>query len=271
MDLIRNARVENGKGSFADAIAPALAVVDRALPSAAGRRRADLLAHTGWAAFLRWRDGDRRLDPAQWYREALSVDPGNPYANAMLAHWILYQGDEMAEAVRLFGRAAAQATENTENTEKTKRADRSAAAGAVRDLQWAAYGNDRTPEAEVQLARLADGMRREGVKLTMRQAQTLWAPFSFALPPDRVKERTMLLEALPPDDYISTLTWAFDEYVGKDTARRTILRYYAALQQARAGRTDQALAELRTLDGELARSPGSLQDAVKATLRELRR
>src|SRR4051812_2152682 len=59
MEWIRNVRVENGSSSFAEAIKPALSVVDAALPSATGQRRADLLAHTGWATFLLWRDGDR--------------------------------------------------------------------------------------------------------------------------------------------------------------------------------------------------------------------
>jgi hypothetical protein len=255
MDWIRNVRVESGQGSFGDAIAPALAIVDRALPSAEGTRRADLLAHSGWAAFLRWRDGDRRLDPAQWYRESLAADPGNPYANAMLAHWTLFQGDDVSEAGNLFDRASAAGR----------------AGAAVRELEWAAWGNVRSPEAEIQLVRLADRMRREGVKLTMRQAQTLWAPFYFAMPSGREKEREVLLGAVAPDDYISTLAWAFDEYVGKDDARRITMRYYAALLHAKAGRRDQALANLKALDAELARDAGPLQDAVRAQLRQVQR
>ena len=52
MEWIRGVRVENGTSSFGEAIKPALNVVDAALPSATGSRRADLLAHTGWATFL---------------------------------------------------------------------------------------------------------------------------------------------------------------------------------------------------------------------------
>lgn len=255
MDWIRNVRLESGKGSFGDAIAPALAVVDRALPSAEGTRRADLLAHTGWAAFLRWRDGDRRLDPAQWYRDALAVEPGNPYANAMLAHWTLFQGDDISEAENLFDRASAAGR----------------AGAAVRELEWAAWSNVRSPEAEVQLVRLADRLRREGVKLTLRQAQTLWGPFYFAVPPEREQERQVLLGAVAPDDYLTTLAWAFDEYVGKDEARRITMRYYAALLHAKAGQRDQALAELKALEAGLARDAGPLQDAVRAQLRQLQR
>jgi tetratricopeptide (TPR) repeat protein len=253
MDWIRNVRVEGGKSSFGEAIKPALAVVDAALPSATGARRADLLAHSGWATFLMWRDGDRRLNPAEWYSEALSVDPGNPYANAMLAHWILFQENDLPRAVKLFDTAV--------------RAQR--ASDAVRSLQWAAYGNDRTPEAHVELVQLADRMRRDGQKLSMRQAQALWGQYYFATASDRENDRHVLLGALPPDDHISTLGWGFEEYAAEDESRRRTIRYYVALLHASAGRLDQAVGGLRTLDAELARQPGSLRDAVQAALRQL--
>ena len=125
MEWIRSVRVEGGKSSFGEAIKPALAVVDASLPTATGARRADLLAHSGWASFLMWRDGNRQLNPAEWYREALSLDPRNPYANAMLAHWILFREDDVPRAAKLFDTAL--------------RAGR--AIDAVRTLQWAGYGN----------------------------------------------------------------------------------------------------------------------------------
>ena len=253
MDWIRNVRVESGTSSFAAAIKPALAVVDASLPSATGARRADLLAHSGWAAFLMWRDGDRRLNPAEWYSEALSVDPGNPYANAMLAHWILFQSEDIPRAVKLFD-TALQAQRGSE---------------AIRMLQWAAYGNHRTPETHVQLVRLADSMRRGGEKLSMTQAQSLWGQYYFATLSSREHERKVLLEALPPDDHISTLRWAFEDYAANDESRRRTIRYYVALLHARAGRLDQAVAGLRTLDVEMAKESGTLRDAVQAALRGL--
>jgi hypothetical protein len=253
MDWIRNVRVESGTSSFGAAIKPAVAVVDASLPSATGARRADLLAHSGWAAFLMWRDGNRKLNPAEWYSEALSVDPGNPYANAMLAHWILFQSEDIPRAVKLFDTAV--------------QAQR--ASDAVRMLQWAAYGNRRTPEAQVQLVRLADSMRRGNEKLSMAQAQSLWGQYYFATLPSREHERKVLLEALPPDDHISTLGWAFEDYAANDESRRRTIRYYVALLHARAGRLDQAVGELRSLDAEMAKDTGTLRDAVQVALRRL--
>jgi hypothetical protein len=228
-------------------------VIDASLPTATGARRADLLAHSGFAAFLMWRDGNRQLNPEEWYQEALSLDPGNPYANAMLAHWILFQGDDIPRAVKLFdtGLQAGRAV------------------GAVRALQWAAYGNSSEPEANAERLRVADAMRRDGQRLTPAQAQALWNPYYFATLNGRDRARQILLEALPPDDHISTLGWAFEEYAAKDESRQLTIRYYTALLDARAGRMPKALNGLRALDRELANSPGSLQEAVRAAIRRL--
>ena len=256
MDLIRNVRVESGKGSFGDAIMPALAVVDASLPLATGARRADLLAHTGWATFLLWRDGDRRLNPSDKYREALQADPANPYANAMLAHWVLFQDhDKVTEATQLFATAV-----------KAGRA-----LDAVRTLQWAAYTNSNTTEAEAERVRLADAMRRSSEQINGRQAQALWGPYYFATPPSRERERQVLLDALPPDDHISTLGWAFEEYTEKDESRRRTIRYYVALLHEKAGRLDQAINDLLALEKELVASQttGSLRQGVEAALKRL--
>ena len=86
----------------------------------------------------------------------------------------------------------------------------------------------------------------------------------------RGKERQLLLDALPPDDHISTLRWAFEDYAARDESRRQTIRYYVALLDAKAGRQDQAIDGLRALNEELAKSPGSLRDAVQTALKQLR-
>jgi hypothetical protein len=259
MEWIRDVRVENGKSSFGDAVKPALDIVDAALPAATGARRADLLAHTGWATFLLWRDGDRRLNPADAYREALSVDPGNPFANAMLAHWMLFQDhDAVAAAAPLFATAVAAGREIE----------------AVRTLQWAAYTNaDSNPHAVAERVRLANAMRLGGEQLNARQAQALWSPYYFATLPGRENDRRVLLDALAPDDHISTLNWAFADYAARDQSRLRTIRYYVALLHAGAGRAEQAASELRLLDQEMANehASGSLRDAVQAARRRIGR
>lgn len=255
MAWLRHARVESGTSSYAEAIKPALAVIDAALPAATGTRRADLLAHTGWASFLLWRDGKRDLNPAGWYEQAVALDPSNPYATAMHAHWILFRGHDVPRAVALFETAA-----------RSRRAP-----DVVRSLQWSAYRNANDPAADVQLVKLADAIRRAGGRLGAAEAQTLWAPYYASARSGRNEQRRLLLDAVPADDHIATVTWAFEEYAQADPSRRLTVRYYVALLHARAGRVDRAAGDLRGLLKDLGGSGGSLSDAVQAALTDLQR
>ena len=255
MAWVRNVRFESGSMSYAEALKPALSVIDASLASATGRRRADLLAHTGLASFMLWRDGNRELKPEEYYQEALAIDPSNPYANAMLAHWTLYNSDDVPKTAGLFEKALQSGK----------------AVEAVRDLQWATYGNSSTPEADVERVRVAAALHREGRPLTARQAQALWNPYFVALNAQRETYRARLLSALPPDEYIALLPWAFEDHVRDNPARQQTLRYYLALLHAKAGRPDQATAELSALEHELSKSPGSLLDAVRSGLKPTQR
>ena len=114
-------------------------------------------------------------------------------------------------------------------------------------LQWAAYSNASNPAADAERVRLADAMRRTGERVNMRQAQALWGPYYFATPVSREREREALLDALTPDDHISTLHWAFDEYAAKEEFRLRTIRYYTALLNAKAGRTNEAMTDLQAL------------------------
>ena len=251
MNLIRNVRVPEGS-TFGESIKPALAVIDTALPGATGTRRADLLAHTGWATFLMRRDGDTRLDPTASYREALTVDPGNTFANAMLAHWMISRDDDVAGGLPLFLKAEA---------------DRRAI-DDIRQLEWGALGNTSVPVADVERVRLADRMRRGGETLNDRQRSALRATYYQLSSTGRAERRDQLLKALPPDDHLAVLAWAF-----RDTSaagEQPLIRFYESLLHAEAGRTPQAVSGLQELRAQLANSPGPLLDAVTASLRDMR-
>jgi hypothetical protein len=142
-----------------DAVTPSL---DRALLNARGSRRADLLAHLGWATFLRSRDGVPG-DPAARYREALAIDPGNVYANAMLGHWLMWTGSNVESAREPFAAALAAAGD--------KRL-------FVRRLQLAAL-NNRGSAADAEMLRVADDMRQRGEPLESSVADRLFRVFTM--------------------------------------------------------------------------------------------
>ncbi|HEY0670693.1 MAG TPA: hypothetical protein VGD27_00435 [Longimicrobiales bacterium] len=145
MQWLNNLRIKEGE-NFTDAVAPLSAVITRGITTADGARKADLLAHFGWANFLRHRDGQHDLTPEPQYREALAIDSLNPYARAYLAHWQLWTDREKAwpEARAHFAAALRSGR---------ARAD-------VRRMQLAAIGNLGDGEIE-RLRVLADMVKNK--------------------------------------------------------------------------------------------------------------
>jgi tetratricopeptide (TPR) repeat protein len=266
IDWIRNVRFETelGRPTFAETAKAALTVVDASLTSATGTRRADLLAHAGWATYMLWRYASltgmwgppesRQPEPLPRYREALAIEPENPFANAMLAHWAFRRESDLPGAHRLFDTAL-----------RTRRE-----VAFVRSLQWSTFGTDFQPRDDHELVRVADDMRRHGERLSMGQAQALYIPYSSVtnLSVDD-KRRQALLEAVPPDDHIATVGWALDDYVARsgESARWTI-RFIVALLHEKAGRKDGAVAELRALNEQLPKS-STMRQPVEAALARL--
>lgn len=96
-----------GGARFSDTVDPLLPALTRGAGRAAGRRRADLLAHVGWAQFLKSRDGGDAVDPEQFYRRSLEADPSNPYAHAHWGHWLAWKRRPLDEATARFDAALA--------------------------------------------------------------------------------------------------------------------------------------------------------------------
>jgi len=256
MQWMREIGISDGQ-TFADAMKVPLAVLDRAAPFATGARRGDLLAHLGWATFLRRRDGDRREDPEGLYRQAIAADPTNPFANAMLGHWLLWNGSDSTslERARPFFRVAA---------------DTGRATDVVRNLELSALKNDRTVASRLEAIRVLDEMRRRGEPLRASDASDVWSTYYFALGDHGDLRTPALVAVLPPTEHLLTLQWAFGNLTQDEGAKRQQFRYYTARLQAAAGRTAEAREALRTLQAEFGRnSGGSLPDAVSQALREL--
>ncbi|HEX6631590.1 MAG TPA: hypothetical protein VF048_10875, partial [Gemmatimonadaceae bacterium] len=95
MRWLDDIRVTDGQRTFSEIVGMVQPVLARGAALAEGQRRADLLAHVGWGEFLRWREGERGLQPDGLYRQALATDSQNVYGHAMLGHWIAWTGGEL--------------------------------------------------------------------------------------------------------------------------------------------------------------------------------
>jgi Tfp pilus assembly protein PilF len=106
MTWLRDIRTSGGQ-TFSSIVTRILTAVDQGAAAASGQRRADLLAHTGWAYFLRSRDGPSNIDPQRSYEAALEIDPANPYAHAFFGHLISWRGGDLQKAQEHFAAALA--------------------------------------------------------------------------------------------------------------------------------------------------------------------
>jgi Tfp pilus assembly protein PilF len=170
--------------SITDVVVPTL---DKASLDPQQPRRADALAHLGWATFLKSRDTGSG-DPAAMYRQALAIDPNNPYANVMLAHWLLWNRQPLDAARPYLDAAVASGKERP----------------FVRRLQFAALKNRSDNPSDAEMIRVADGMRRGGETLDAVSARAACDVFTSRYVA-HVGDRDRL--AIPAVDQLATYTW----------------------------------------------------------------
>ena len=169
-----------------DAVVPAL---DRALLDPQHPRRADTLAHMGWATFLKWRETGTG-DPASLYKRALEIDPQNVYANTMLAHWLMWRGAPLSAARPYFDTAIASGKERP----------------FVRTFQLAAVRNRSDDAADAELIRVVNSMRKQNEAPDERSARAAYDVFQRRYGP-RPRATDAGAIDLPIPDQLATFTW----------------------------------------------------------------
>ena len=198
MVLVAHARTTDNEAHFRDVVDPITPVLYQALETARGARAADLLAHLGWADFLRARDGVGGLRPESFYRRALGQDPDNPYANAMWGHWILWQHGALAEAQVRFQRALASGRERE----------------YVRWLQLVALMLFSDAPLEFEAVRVANEMRGNGEPVPTNDAERrVWSKYWNLYYHHLLggTQQAAFLAILPPAEHLATFRWLFPE------------------------------------------------------------
>jgi hypothetical protein len=241
MQWLDNIRV-SGDQTFASITEKLEPVLTRGAASAKSpQRQADLLAHLGWSYFLRSRELPNSPNPEPVYRDALRKDPANPYAHAMLGHWMLWNRQGFANASEQFAAALA--------------APRPDLRPYIRSMQFSAIANEDTPEAHEKLIRLANDIRKEHGDLNpSRSHDVLNIYWEHLVPPD--EHTTAFLGAVPPQDHLDTFDWLLQRAgSGEPEPNHAYIR--SALLEA-AGHRDEALAGYRTLASRLVPDSGDI-------------
>ena len=193
--------LENAHGSptrsFTDTANQLLPVFDRSLANATGAAAADILAHIGWANFLRYRDGAREgVEVDGSLDRAISIDKSNPYAHAMSGFWILWQGGSLESANGHFAAALASGRERA----------------YVRELQVSALNNLHQTDGDIALLRLANEMRKNGE--SMPQSQRASALFNVFDRMEVHNELVAMLSVLPLAETEATVNWLCADQTG---------------------------------------------------------
>jgi hypothetical protein len=250
MEWLRSSRVPEGSqfSSIADKLVSVLTV---GANDSAGPRKADLLAHLGWAYFLKYRDGDSSLRPDVHYKEAVATEDKNPYANAFWGHWILWNHGALKEANERFALAVSSGRAKT----------------VVRHFQLAALANVRSNDTDAEWLRVVgdmfaaqeviDGSVRSEV--CNRYAQALGDPplmqaINSAVAPAR---QVLLLQAFLQSGELSL-------------AQKTTLEVALAESLEAAARPQDALEAWKSLQAALKSQPHSIwSDRVDSAVRRL--
>jgi len=240
--------------SFTQFVAMLEPTVERGLARAEPRRQADLRAHLGWAAFLRSREASTdRFRPDQEYKRAIDLDAENPYANAMLGHWIMWTTGDLMAARPLFATAVA-----------SRRAQE-----YVRLLQLAALDNADTAAANLEEIRAANDMRKLNQIPAEKERSEIWRVYySFSTHDDGDYAFKNILAVISPEDHLLTLRWLYDE-AHFDDGNRILLTCYTGFLQDAAGQHEKALETFNSVWPQLVDFSPAIKHRVAAAMKRL--
>jgi HEAT repeat protein len=188
MTWLDNARYTVGKGSFSAIVDKVLPALSRCSVSPNKAHAADCFAHMGWGDFLKSREGQGGVKPEQFYQRALALDPENPYAHAMWGHWLIVNGNHVAEAQQHFAAALKGGRERK----------------FVRKLQLAALQSFEADENKVELIRVCNEMRKANNLLPEEARSRLLSHLSRMI---RDTDFEKLDQILPADEHLATFQW----------------------------------------------------------------
>lgn len=254
MAWLQNIRVSQGQ-TFSDIVDKLAPVLNRGVASSSGARKADLLAHVGWANFLRWREGREDLNPEPQYQQAVEIDSVNPYAHAYWGHWKLWRREGLAEARPHFSAALAS--------------------GRVRDyvrrLQLAALKNLGS-EGEGEFLAVVNDMRKNNEKFDAQIRHEIFSIYSFTCAYRYDAGRlAKLLAALPATEQLATFRALFyDEHDEEfDEGKRPGCDACLATLLVAAGQPEEALRIWQALSETFPPEDGGLGDRSREAIKNL--
>jgi Tfp pilus assembly protein PilF len=230
-----------------------LTTLESGLAHANGPRTADIQAHLGWAHWLNQHIAAREFGSAAEtnFRAALASDPQNVYAHAMLGNWLLQTGGDFADAVQHFRTAVATGN----------------ARPFVRRLQIGGLVSHDDEASRAELFTVANQMRTGSEPLDSDSRRRI---ADFCCNPGLTSHSELVasLSAVSTNEAWQTYVWLDDvQPEGSDATLQALTRSFIQANLLEiGGKHQESLASFRRLQAQLAQQPGSLKDAVDASV-----
>jgi len=249
-EWLRNFHVSEANSKDAKTVAAAyldqiFPVLDTALTHVQGSAAADIEAHLGWAHWMNRYIAMREFDSTaeQDMRNALTLDPNNVHAHAMLGNWLLVNHRSLAEALQHFSAAEATGKERP----------------FVRRYELGALDSDEEPGARAAVMKIANTMRQNNEPLDVeRKFNTL----NFCCNPS-VSFHTDMVEsfsAVSPSDAMQTYIWLDEDAQGYPQAQALKREFIQAFITELSGDRNVALQQLRNLRPKVQFANGTTLD-----------
>jgi len=194
-------------------------------------------AHLGWAHWLNQHVAPREFGPAaeKNLRAALTTDPNNVYANAMLGNWLLQNGGDFNEAVAHFHTAVATGKQRP----------------LVRTMQVGGLTSNESSRSNLELIRAANEMRKNNEPLD-QHSKTRILNQCFHPLDDRAR-LVESLSAIPPEEAEQTFLWLDDRPREGDDAKyhAIVCEYIRANLLEMSGKHSDALTKFQSLRSAL--------------------
>src|ERR1700682_3151480 len=206
----------------------------------------------GWADFLRMREGAAGLDPQAHYRKALAVESSNVFAHAMWGHYIMVKHGAIDDAKQHFAVALASGRERP----------------FVRTLQFAAMLYYHEAAGQIEAARVANDMRKNGEAIDPDLRERLWTDVYYDGLSSRDR-RNGFLSAMHDPDNAATFRWLYPENQVRPD-RSKLWRFFMASLEAATGERAAARLRFESLRDDLERERLSglmLEETISAIKR----
>ncbi len=196
---------------------------------------ATTLSHIGWANFLRSRDGTTGLGITKYYDRALKLDPDNPYAHIMLAHWLLWDGRAQSQDIELDKVKShfASALQSTDDYEY------------FNSMKFSALSNaSHNSKVRIELIKFSDEIRRQGGNLDRYDRSRVFNELTKVIAPKEILDQStlaafnQLLETISPATLLELSNWLDSENKYKGTPNKIMIN--ARLEDL-AGSREKAL------------------------------